>query len=104
VGRRSAEGDARYAGTITFDAVHVPEYGSDNDFDFPVCCAAPTAEEILRRLPDFITVAKVNAHNRGTIYRISFDQIEEEFKDASLSNAAAAMYCYLSKNGLLPKA
>lgn len=76
--------------------------------------AAPTAEEILRRLPYsyekkvnrtqkavvYITVHRekqgwqVRAHSKRTLHWAS--QID------TLANAAAAMYCYLSSNNLLP--
>lgn len=79
--------------------------------------AAPTAEEILRELPDTISIG-----NKG--YSLSIDAIccgENEktwtewevcyqnddempisFIDVSIANAAACMYCHLAENNLLP--
>lgn len=113
-GHRTADGEARYSGTIEFPAVHVPEYGSDNSFEYPVSCAAPTAEEILRRLPGRIDangmtgILKIKVPY-ATWFIVGYTGHHEEgstlvTSPPNLANAAAAMYCYLAENGLLPKA
>lgn len=75
-------------------------------------CAAPTAEEILRRLPSKIEKAKAvsvleiqSLHTGGfAVYYANVHDKEISIRpcDGSLANAAAAMYCYLSENNLLP--
>lgn len=77
--------------------------------------AAPTAEEILARLPEWSEIPETmrveiihsplkpsmalreGANRDGTI------KWKVWFEDISLANAAAAMYCYLAENNLLPK-
>lgn len=60
---------------------------------------APTAEEILRRLPDF----KLQRIVHTWVIQIIFDPLHGRTETSeSLANAAAAMYCYLSENNLLP--
>lgn len=84
--------------------------------------AAPTAEEILRRLPDEIPI---NAGLKGSDYWIEIAKSShwgstpweiryrengtlllwdnpEPIRAATLANAAAAMYCYLAEQKLLP--
>ena len=82
--------------------------------------AAPTAEEILRRLPEAIKYPVRNAIEYELFIR-PFDDSDERHweviyaKDidnvdntplhettGTLANAAAAMYCYLADNKLLP--
>lgn len=67
-------------------------------------CAAPTDEEILRRLPP-----SINAEDRFWALhcytaneRWFVDYVEHYTQQAdTLANAAAAMYCYLAENSLL---
>lgn len=65
--------------------------------------AAPTAEEILRRLPRTVGEAEL-ALNHGPIdgepWYIFYPGVRG-IRDFSLANAAAAMYCYLAENKLL---
>lgn len=69
--------------------------------------AAPTAEEILRRLPKFITedgmVHRRHVHWDYGDNRVEYGRNHVYCADAeSLANAAAAMYCYLAEQNLLP--
>jgi hypothetical protein len=71
-------------------------------------CAAPTAEEILRRLPPLIINSNVPYHLDPTkkLYMVSYDDENLTGKvehGDSLANAAAATYCYLAECNLLPK-
>ena len=75
----------------------------------------PTAEEILRRLPvhadgeydsDRLTFEILKSDN---FWYVSYEDTPRHqdgnavsFNNESLANAAAAMYCYLVKNRLLP--
>lgn len=89
-------------------------YRNEKSFD------APTAEEILRRLPEAIKYPVRNAIEYELFIR-PFDDLDERHweviyaKDidnvdntplhettGTLANAAAAMYCYLADNKLLP--
>lgn len=73
--------------------------------------AAPTAEEILRRLPRvslsgdecYLQAERIIKETWNVEYE-GTDGISrsEGFADESLANAAAAMWCYLSDNNLLP--
>lgn len=79
--------------------------------------SAPTAEEILRRLPKICVIQKERVElcchwsitrQPGVFYH-TFDggHASEEIVECceeTLANAAAAMYCYLDSNNLLPKA
>ena len=74
-------------------------------------CAAPTAEEILRRLPNAI-------YHKGSIYYlvirdkdcVSYERAENmvdnsplhDSSENGLRNSLAAMYCYLAEHNLLP--
>jgi len=62
--------------------------------------AAPTAEEILWRLPLDVVIHRNSEQH--FILTIKVDGRTDAFVDVSLANAAAAMYCYLSNNKLLP--
>ena len=72
--------------------------------------AAPTAEEILRRLPRAINVSRITP-NRGSLQfrwgvkwiQIGNTGVEHLEVGDTLANAAAAMYVYLSEHGLLPE-
>ena len=83
--------------------------------------AAPTAEEILRRLPVYFTkgnekrVMRIMKHEDGR-YSVFYESyaiktgmgelpyydIPEIKKHDTLANASASMYCYLAENNLLP--
>ncbi len=81
--------------------------------------AAPTAEEILTKLPDFVEDGRYELRieklfSKGKYYwNIGYygdcgelpdsADVGDGFPDASLANAAAAMYVYLSENNLFPK-
>ena len=76
--------------------------------------AAPTAEEILRRLPLVLDIhAVVDDRPRMRAlkiipshpnrWKVSYENILDQTED-SLANAAAAMYCYLAENNLFPLA
>ena len=69
---------------------------------------APTAEEILRRLPDRIEKRLLNVSKyEGNEWVVSFfdpaDKYRPEtyFNSPSLANAAAAMWVYLRENDLI---
>ncbi len=93
--------------------------------------SAPTAEEILRRLPYYLDksgvrywfgISRTKEDEWWLVYRESLNSFVFEvfsggsdygmidlkseglaqFLDASLANAAAAMYCYFALNNLLP--
>lgn len=89
--------------------------GNWNDFFF----AAPTAEEILRRLPDYLgteyVLVTVRDHpeNEWAVNYIAISEGGVEYhpdhrnrvrpiQADTLANAAAAMYCYLADHKLLP--
>lgn len=75
----------------------------DDQFRF---ADAPTAEEILRRLLTCIGCGRYGDDFFCDYYNRKPDLPvlqHQEIAD-TLANAAAAMYCYLAKNGLLPKA
>jgi len=73
--------------------------------------AAPTAEEILQRLPEYVgtqfwsIIAEGHVRDGRKVmgYTIYYPTKHEEWSD-TLANAAAAMYCHLAENGLLPTA
>ncbi len=84
------------------------------------CLAAPTAEEILRRLPDYIgteyvlvtvrdhpenkwSVNYIRISEKGVNYHPDHEFRARPCDGDSLANAAAAMWCYLAENKLLPK-
>lgn len=82
-------------------------YRNEKSFD------APTAEEILRRLPKSVATKNRKVHrlsincNGGKRWQIMYgDDIFESpvivDPDDSLANASASMYCYLAENKLLP--
>lgn len=70
--------------------------------NYPMIADAPTAEEILRRLPQII-------EHTGLIVTRSQNDKEWEVaylgskpaRDSSLANAAAAMWCFLKSHNLL---
>lgn len=79
--------------------------------------AAPTAEEILRRLPKKIVQVPKFSYGDPEVLMLTANMTTNDLwyvrylssriqqygeADASLANAAAAMYCYLSENKLLP--
>lgn len=75
--------------------------------------AAPTAEEILRRLPEVLDqelLLQINSHSAfRERWNVGYWNVNEQtqikhqqFQD-TLANAAAAMYCYLAEQGILPK-
>lgn len=74
----------------------------DYMFEHGHAFAAPTAEEILRRLPVRLDggypIAVFRDHRGWCVHY----RDEMQFTDDTLSNAAAAMYCHLSKSNLLP--
>jgi hypothetical protein len=98
--------------------------GTEHKTDF----AAPTAEEILRRLPDYIVIPvnaphkhehrflKINKDSTGMgngyqdfFYVLGYGPVDHGFippewscSDRSIANAASAMYCYLAAHKLLP--
>lgn len=76
---------------------------------------APTAEEILRELPNDIKIdgkmacleilSDRDVYNEGWVCCYSFGQnCDNEYwrKCRDLSDSCAAMYCYLAENNLLP--
>ena len=82
--------------------------------------AAPTAEEILRRLPPSLDldgcycrlVARKEIHISGGVDKGGWlagyegrdtEDVSEFQCGSSLTNAAAAMYCYLAEQKLLPE-
>lgn len=79
------------------------EYWKETGWDI---WAAPTAEEILERLPiqlktkEFLSIQKFNTYWVG--YGVG-TKIYKHFDSESLAEAAGKMYLYLSKEGLLPK-
>ena len=78
--------------------------------------AAPTAEEILRRLPRYLastgglnmTLTITPYADKWTVEyllpELGYDNSVLPQTHVSLANAAAAMYCYLAEQKLLPKA
>lgn len=69
--------------------------------------AAPTAEQILRRLPcvpsDFpLTIARYSTGGYYIDYSPENSDKQQVIEADTLANAAAAMYCYLAENNLLP--
>ena len=75
--------------------------------------AAPTAEEILRMLPDWIFCKKNSMGGGGdwcigdmqshVCTPLAYKEMKKSMIESdTLSNAAAAMWCYLSNNQLLP--
>lgn len=85
--------------------------------NYPMIAAAPTAEEILRRLPVFIRNAREWEYTLETIkmndeswlvqYRKTSGMTNNVLTGSrkcgsSLANAAASMYVYLAENKLLP--
>lgn len=93
----------------------------------PIDFAAPTAEEILRRLPGYVLdkgityglrVEKLNplqifdrtGENQEYMWKMDYYRIRDNIElcppsppvtGTNLANAAAAMWCYLSENDLL---
>ena len=67
--------------------------------------SAPTAEEILRELPDYITYKHIEGKWEVImdVSQIPNGKKDIWFDDESLSNAAAKMYIYLKENNLLPQ-
>jgi len=60
----------------------------------------PTAEEILRRLSP--TICYSSGISGDWTVAIDKDRTDHDAIDHTLANAAAAMYCYLAENNLLP--
>ncbi len=79
-----------------------------------ICYAAPTAEEILRRLPECLHWEGADSHfttlriapwaGRWSVeYRDKQNDSRNHTENAdTLANAASKMWCYLKKNNLLP--
>ncbi|HEV7278874.1 MAG TPA: hypothetical protein VGN57_01570 [Pirellulaceae bacterium] len=78
-----------------------------------VSFAAPTAEEILQRLPqelrrdEFGREWHLSCWPIGSYWRLCYASADMKIEQhhergESLANAAAAMYCYLAENKLLP--
>ncbi len=67
--------------------------------------SAPTAEEILRKLPEIIEESRLNCIVVLKGWCVSYaDPLKAfSFEDESLANAAAACYCYLAEHDLLAK-
>ncbi|CAN5475199.1 hypothetical protein BH11PLA2_BH11PLA2_29810 [soil metagenome] len=72
--------------------------------------AAPTAEEILRRLPEYLTDGELRYYlNLFPAWVIRYSYPDDEMgsiikchnRDSSLANAAAAMWCNLAEQKLL---
>lgn len=64
---------------------------------------APTAEDILRELPDGTQVTRScdrNYHCECGEIKLNADILRQTFPTAA--NACAAVYCYLAENNLLP--
>lgn len=84
------------------------------EIDHPGFLRAPSAEEILRRLPRRLAFdgelegkwicVNSDADRKG--WKIGYLDCRQVpvIEDDTLANAAAAMWCYLAENGLLPKA
>lgn len=96
--------------------------GQDSDYFFnrKTDFAAPTAEEILRRLPAEFKEEPKWKDGIGETWKLGMYKLRESFwwvgygypdmlrtkhteTAKTLANAAAAMYCYLAENSLLPK-
>lgn len=90
-----------------------------DDYDDGDCFAAPSAEEILRRLPEKFTHGEpyclyaaitFRGHTLGNGWYVGYRNFAEgkahpeiDGQDAdTLANAMAKMYCYLADNKLLP--
>jgi len=79
-----------------------------------LCFPAPSAEEILRRLPGNLKLVGYDAYLQfmilpGTKWLLTYMGKTEPtgqtmMKHDTLANAAAACWIYLANNGLLPKA
>jgi hypothetical protein len=67
--------------------------------------AAPTAEELLRRLPTTINGRQLMVLAGKYDWRVAYYYDPVPAQDAdTIANAAAAMYCYLAEHDLLPAA
>lgn len=79
-------------------------YQKDDDDRVNEWIAAPTSEEILRMLPQLVNhfglIIARTPDNQG--WEVAYLGGYKGFREPSLANAAAAMYCYLSENNLLP--
>lgn len=115
----TSDGYSNHSCHVRLDPGH-PNFGSP----FYLEWAAPTAEEILRRLPheieqtksdDDSSVLQCGPTPNGKLGRdwhvwywdFGYGDIPDRkllYTADTLANAAAAMYCYLAENGLLPKA
>jgi hypothetical protein len=86
-------------------------------WEFDDWIAAPTAEEILRRLPKKIVQVPKFSYGDPEVLMLTANMTTNDLwyvrylssklqqygeADESLANAAAAMYCYLAENNLLP--
>lgn len=100
---------------------HIEEVNIDGDCDFIITHRGakgvwrnkgeselwfPTAEEILRELPQIISDKYMTIFKDGDSWLVEYNTIPQSpdsfYKDAdTLANAAASMYCYLSDNNLL---
>lgn len=81
------------------------EITKHNEAEF--IAAAPTAEEILRRLPGYSVTWGEPFVMPGEVEiscPINGEGKRHHISDTKLANAAAAMYCYLAEQDLLPKA
>ena len=96
--------DISNANRITFTLVPtVPLKGSA---ELP-WIAAPTASELMRRLPDTSSNHSIlivqHFLEKWHVQYLDGNNIVFIYSDPSLANAAAAMWCYLAENKLLPQ-
>lgn len=89
----------------------IPELSEQETNGELIVFAAPTAEEILRRLPTFLQledgaydlrILKMTGHFNVWYSRADTVFPEGGVMENSLANASAAMYVYLAENKLLP--
>jgi hypothetical protein len=91
---------------------HIDDWSFENrNPHISAIAAAPTAEEILRRLPEEFGECCLDAHRflaHEGFWRVCYEVIDDGKHDMphhvlgdTLANAAAAMYCYLAENALL---
>lgn len=74
------------------------EYGIDDDTNYFI--VAPSAEEILRRLP--FGYWHIEQEKNGGADFVVVDNLTNRFYGETLADAAARCYCYLAENNLLP--
>lgn len=93
---------------------YLPWYGESRPDGTYTLFAAPTAEEILRRLPgqwptstSMFERLRMEETNRGFVIGYSSQQHifknDDWFEADTLANAAAAMWLYLKEQNLLPE-